>query len=218
MCHKENFNAVQEAIKIAAAEVNRKPREISLVAVSKTQPIDKIEKLISLGQKVFGENKVQEAKKKWGPLKSKYNRLELHLIGALQTNKVKDSLEIFDVYQTLDREKLAKEFCKFYDKILKKIFFIQINIGKEENKSGIMPEDANDFINFCYHDLKMNVKGLMCIPPINEDPVEYFKKIENIGNKHRLEYLSLGMSADYEIGIKAGATHIRVGTKIFGER
>ena len=191
---------------------------VKIVAVSKNHPQSSIISAISSGVKIFGENRVQEALLKFSSLKKTNKDIELHLTGPLQTNKVKDSLEIFDVYQTLDREKLAKEFCKFYDKILKKIFFIQINIGKEENKSGIMPEDANDFINFCYHDLKMNVKGLMCIPPINEDPVEYFKKIENIGNKHRLEYLSLGMSADYEIGIKAGATHIRVGTKIFGER
>ena len=219
MCHKENFNAVQEAIKIAAAEVNRKPREISLVAVSKTQPIDKIEKLISLGQKVFGENKVQEAKKKWGPLKSKYNKLELHLIGALQTNKVKDAVSIFDVIETIDRPKLAVAIAKEMTKQATHLpCYIQVNTGEEKQKAGIYPPETGDFVDYCRNDLALNIVGLMCIPPANDAPALHFSLLATIAERMNLESLSMGMSSDYGTAIKLGATHIRLGTALFGKR
>ena len=219
MCHKENFNAVQEAIKIAAAEVNRKPREISLVAVSKTQPIDKIEKLISLGQKVFGENKVQEAKIKWGPLKSKYNKLELHLIGALQTNKVKDAVSIFDVIETIDRPKLAVALAKEMTKQATHLpCYIQVNTGEEKQKAGIYPSETGDFVDYCRNDLALNIVGLMCIPPANDTPALHFSLLATIAERMNLESLSMGMSSDYGTAIKLGATHIRLGTALFGKR
>ena len=151
-------------------------------------------------------------------LKSSFQDLELHLTGPLQTNKVKNAIKIFDLFQTLDREKLANEFSKHAESIKNKVFFIQVNIGKEKNKSGIFPEEADDFIKYCKQDLKLNIAGLMCIPPINTNPTFYFKNLYNIAKGNNLIHLSMGMSGDYIDGLKCGASYIRVGTLLFGNR
>ena len=193
-------------------------KQVKIVAVSKNHPLSTIENALSFGVRIFGENRVQEAIQKFKPLKEKFIDLELHLTGPLQSNKVKLALSIFDVFQTLDREKLAREFLKFPDLIHKKQFFIQVNIGTESNKSGILPEEATDFINYCRNDLKLNISGLMCIPPQQEDPKPYFLLLKRLAQQNSIACLSMGMSADYKIGILCGTTHIRVGTCLFGER
>lgn len=189
-----------------------------VVSVSKNHSIEAVEHAISEGITVFGENRVQEAIGKFFQIKKKFKNIQLHLTGPLQTNKVKLALSIFDVIQTLDREKLAKEFFKYPDIIKKKIFYIQINIGNEKNKSGILSEEADQFIKYCTNDLKIRVAGLMCIPPISKDPIIFFNELKKIANKNNLSGLSMGMSSDYKQAIESGATIVRVGTKLFGDR
>ena len=172
-----------------------------------------------MGQKVFGENKVQEAKKKCGPLKSRYNKLELHLIGALQTNKVKDAVSIFDVIETIDRPKLAVAIAKEMTKQATHLpCYIQVNTGEEKQKAGIYPSETGDFVDYCRNDLALNIVGLMCIPPANDAPALHFSLLATIAERMNLESLSMGMSNDYETAIKLGATHIRLGTALFGKR
>ena len=191
----------------------------SIIAISKNKPQSLIKEAIDCGIKRFGENRVQEAVSKFTNIKHDSDSdIELHLTGPLQRNKVKEALKIFDVFQTLDRESLAIEFIKHLSPDNKKKFFIQVNIGEEKQKSGISIKDSNEFINYCKHDLKINIIGLMCIPPFIKDPTIYFKKLKEIANKNNLKYLSMGMSSDYKIAIKAGATHIRIGTLLFGDR
>ena len=189
-----------------------------IVAISKNHPIESVKIAISHGIRVFGENRVQEAGEKFTSLKNEIENLKIHLTGPLQTNKVKQALNIFDVFQTLDREKLAREFKKYPEIIKFKKFFIQINIGREINKSGIYPEEANEFIDYCISDLNLNISGLMCIPPVDEDPGLFFENLKKIGSKNKLYKFSMGMSSDYKKGILSGATHIRVGTLLFGSR
>jgi len=189
-----------------------------IVAVSKYHPIESIQEAINSGVRIFGENRVQEAKSKYLKLKDIFKEIELHLTGPLQTNKVKDSLKIFDVFQTLDREKLANEFYKYKENLIEKTFFIQINTGKEISKSGVHIESADEFIKYCLNDLKLPVVGLMCIPPSQESPVYHFSLLRKIAEKNNLKQLSMGMSGDYKDAILEGATHIRVGTALFGSR
>ena len=189
-----------------------------MVAVSKNHSVESIKEAINSGIRIFGENKVQEAEKKFTNLKSTFQNLELHLTGPLQTNKVKNAIKIFDLFQTLDREKLAKEFSKHRESIKNKNFFIQVNIGSEKTKSGILPEIADDFIIYCRQDLKLNITGLMCIPPIDKNPIFYFKNLNDIAKRNNINHLSMGMSNDYVDGLKCGATYIRVGTLLFGNR
>ena len=193
-------------------------KNVKVVAVSKNHSAEAIKTAINYGIRIFGENRVQEAEKKFLNLKSSFQDLELHLTGPLQTNKVKNAIKIFDLFQTLDREKLANEFSKHAESIKNKVFFIQVNIGKETNKSGILPEEADDFIKYCKQDLKLNIAGLMCIPPINTNPMFYFKNLHNIAKRNNLFHLSMGMSGDYIDGLKCGASYIRVGTLLFGNR
>ena len=193
-------------------------KKVKMVAVSKNHSVESIKTAINSGIRIFGENKVQEAEKKFTNLKKTFQNLELHLTGPLQTNKVKNAIKIFDLFQTLDREKLAKEFSKHKESIKNKIFFIQVNIGGEKTKSGILPEIADDFIIYCRQDLKLNIAGLMCIPPIDKDPTFYFKNLNDIAKRNNINHLSMGMSNDYGDGLKCGATYIRVGTLLFGNR
>ena len=193
-------------------------KSVKIVAISKNHPLNSIEVALSAGVRIFGENRVQEALEKFRALKAKYNDIELHLTGPLQSNKVKQALDIFDVFQTLDREKLVRELVKFPEKIHNKQFFIQINIGKENNKRGVMPEDSNDFINYCRHEQNLNISGLMCMPPQYENPKSYFLLLKSIAQNNNINCLSMGMSSDFKSGIICGATHVRVGTYIFGSR
>ena len=193
-------------------------KNVKMVAVSKNHSVESVKTAINSGIRIFGENRVQEAEKKFLDLKKKFQDLELHLTGPLQTNKVKSAIKIFDLFQTLDREKLAKEFSKHKEHIKNKIFFIQVNIGSEKTKSGILPETADDFIIYCRQDLQLNIAGLMCIPPIDKNPTFYFKNLSDIAKRNKIHHLSMGMSNDYVDGLKCGASYIRVGTLLFGNR
>ena len=190
-----------------------------LVAVSKKQYDYNIDKAIECGQRVFGENRVQEALLRWQERIKTDNELELRLIGPLQTNKVKQSLELFNVIETIDREKLAKEIAKNFHKNVKtKSFYIQINTGNESQKSGLDPLQADTFIKYCINDLNLPIVGLMCIPPQDEEPSIHFLLLKKIASRNKLSELSMGMSNDYEEAIKFGATSVRIGSLFFGKR
>ena len=208
-----NIHKYKEIIK----ETKDLGKKTQIIAVSKNHPKELVEDALKHGVRIFGENKVQEAKTKFEDLKAKHPDLELHLTGPLQTNKTKEAIKLFDVFHTLDREKLAKEFVK-QGNIKNKKFFIQVNTGREESKSGIYLEQLDEFIRFCRNDLILNIIGLMCIPPINDQPKNHFSILEKRAKKYNLSHLSMGMSADYIEAIKHNATYIRIGTSLFGKR
>jgi len=211
------FNIVKyQEIKEFIGKSDKKSTKI--ISISKNHPPSAVSEAISFGVRIFGENRVQEAFEKFYEIKKNVLDIELHLTGPLQTNKVKKALDIFDVFQTLDREKLAKEFCKYPQAILNKKFFIQVNIGKEQNKSGIEPENSGEFIRYCKNDLNLNIVGLMCIPPIDQDPKAFFSNLKKISKSSNVKLLSMGMSADFDKAIECGADYIRVGTALFGKR
>ncbi len=190
-----------------------------LVAVSKKQEDYKIDQALESGQKIFGENRVQEAINRWQKRLETYKDLELRLIGPLQTNKVKQSLNLFDVIETIDRERVAIEISKNLNVTSKtKSFYIQVNTGNEPQKSGIDPLEADKFIKYCINDLNLPIVGLMCIPPVWEEPAMHFVLLQKIANRNNLPELSMGMSSDYEDAIKFGATSVRIGSLLFGER
>jgi len=214
-----NFQNVKQNIEKAANIAEREFSSIELIAVGKTFGADKIEPLLRAGHRCFGENRVQEAESKWPDIRKKFRGVELHLIGGLQTNKVRAAVRLFDVIETLDRPRLARVLAKEIALSGKKLtFFIQVNTGNEEQKSGISPNEADAFICFCRDELKLSVSGLMCIPPTNEEPSLHFALLQKIAKRNCLENLSMGMSSDYETAIQFGATHVRVGSAIFGER
>ncbi len=190
-----------------------------LVAVSKKQEDYRVDKILACGQKIFGENRVQEAISRWKKRLETNIDLELRLIGPLQTNKVKQSLNFFNVIETIDREKIAIEISKkFHNKVKTKSFYIQVNTGNEPQKSGIDPLQADTFISYCIKDLNLPITGLMCIPPIHEEPSMHFLLLQKIAFRNNLSELSMGMSSDYEDAIKFGATSIRIGSLLFGKR
>ena len=194
-------------------------RHVELIAVSKTFDAEHIVPLIAAGQRVFGENRVQEAKSKWPALKAQTPDINLHLIGPLQSNKVKDAVELFDVIESLDREKLAVALSKEIDRTEKNLpLFVQVNIGRESQKAGIDPSAALEFVRHCQSDLSLNIVGLMCIPPAAESPGAFFAQLAELRRQAELPYLSMGMSADYQTAIEMGATHVRVGSALFGKR
>ena len=203
------------------SKVNQKIKDYNLqkqpdiIAVSKTFKLDHIMHLINHGHIHYGENKVQEAIQKWDKIKNEKSYLKLHLIGKLQTNKVKFAVKLFDYIHSLDSEKLAKKIASFENRNLK--LFIQVNIGNEEQKSGIDIKDLLDFSKLC-EDLKLNVIGLMCIPPFNEDPTNYFKQMYDLKKKHNFKEMSMGMSSDYISALNYGSTFLRIGSNIFGSR
>jgi pyridoxal phosphate enzyme (YggS family) len=203
----------------AAAESQRDPAGITLVAISKTHGAAAIEAALALGQRVFGENRVQEAQAKYRSLKPRYPDLVLHLVGPLQTNKAKDAVALFDVIETVDRPKLAEALAHAMEKTGRfPACLVQVNIGNEKQKAGIAPEDADEFIKSCRSRWNLPVQGLMCIPPAGENPAPHFSQLAGIARRNGLKQLSMGMSADFEAAIKAGATLVRVGTAIFGPR
>ncbi len=189
-----------------------------IIAISKNHPLESVIEAINQGVYIFGENRVQEAKSKFLKIKEDYPKTELHLTGPLQSNKVKDALSLFDVFHTVDREKIAKEFSKHQDLLKDKKFFVQINTGKEKTKSGIFPEDARDFLIFLRNEIKLPVQGLMCIPPIEDDPKFHFNKLQDLARENNIIDLSIGMSADYEKALPFKPAYIRLGTILFGER
>jgi hypothetical protein len=210
---------VRRRIADAAAEAGRPVSDITLVAVSKTFEPAAIEPVIEAGQRVFGENRVQESKAKWPELKSRFAGITLHLIGPLQSNKAAEAVALFDCIQTLDREKLARVLA---DEIQRQgrapDLFVEINTGEEEQKAGIRPKEADRFIASCRDTYGLKIAGLMCIPPADEEPALHFALLETIAKRNGLRQLSMGMSADFETAIRFGATHVRVGSAIFGER
>ena len=213
-----SLNEITNRIQQAGIEFSRKPDEVKLIAVSKVQPNERIEAVLEQGHRVFGENRVQEAQPKWSAFKEKYEDVELHIIGPLQTNKTRVAMDIADSIHTLDRLKLAKNIARIAQEIGKcPELFVQVNTGEEPQKSGIFPRDTQTFIKEC---LSMNlpIVGLMCIPPINEEASLHFALLRNIAEDCGLGGLSMGMSSDFEKAISFGATHIRVGSAIFGER
>ncbi len=192
--------------------------EPKIIVVTKNRPISSVFQAIDFGIRFFAENRLQEAISKFVEVKKKYSDIELHMTGPMQTNKVKKSLEIFDVFHTLDREKLALEFNKQISNLSprhQKSFFIQVNTGDESQKSGISINNLKDFANYCIKDLNINVVGLMCIPPINDDAEKHFILLKNLAKKNNLYKLSMGMSADYKTALECGATHIRIGSILF---
>jgi pyridoxal phosphate enzyme (YggS family) len=210
------INKIKDVHKNSSFNTSETP---TLIAVSKKQEEYKINDALLCGQKFFGENRVQEAMQRWESRLKIHNDLELRLIGPLQTNKVKQALKLFDVIETLDREKLAKEIkSNINDKTKTKSFYIQINTGDETQKSGINVLEADNFINYCKNDLALPISGLMSIPPANEEPAMHFSLLKKIAYRNNLQKLSMGMSNDFEEAIKFGATSLRIGSMFFGER
>ncbi|MFN4353931.1 YggS family pyridoxal phosphate-dependent enzyme [Parvibaculum sp.] len=210
---------IRGRIEAAAREAGRDPRDVTLVAVSKTFGEEAILPLIGAGQRVFGENRVQEAAAKWPALRTRFPDIELHLIGPLQTNKLDDALALFDVFHTLDREKLALALVKAREKgkAMPRLF-VQVNTGEEKQKAGVMPQEADAFLARCREDWQLEIEGLMCIPPADEEPALHFALIDKIARRNGVAKLSMGMSGDFETAVRLGATHVRVGSALFGAR
>lgn len=203
----------------AARAAGRDPAGVCLVAVSKTHPAEAIEAAIHAGQFTFGENRVQEAQQKFPPLKVAHPALELHLVGPLQTNKVRDAVALFDVIQTLDREGLAEALVRERQKVGRcPRLYVQVNTGEEEQKAGLAPQDVLPFIERCRGEWDLKVQGLMCIPPVDDPPALHFALLEKLAREAGLRELSMGMSSDFEVAIAMGATCVRVGSAIFGAR
>jgi len=214
-----NLMLINQKIEASLKGTNRQKDDVKLIAVSKVQPVEKIEAALVEGHRLFGENRVQEAALKWPALKIKYPDAKLHLIGPLQTNKVKDAITLFDVIETLDRLKLAEEIKKQSDKKgLDIACYVQVNTGEEQQKAGVFPAEAEKFVKHCQDTVGLNIKGLMCIPPANEEPALHFSLLGEIAGRLNLPILSMGMSDDFETAIAFGATHIRIGSSIFGKR
>ena len=210
-----NLVSIKNILKIKNIELNK----IKIIAVSKTFPIKEILPLINHGQIHFGENKVQEAIEKWQEIKKDFKHLQLHMIGKLQTNKVKFVVPLFDYIHSLDSLKLANKISEEQKKMKKRLkIFIQINIGNEEQKNGIHEANLDEFYKKCVNELELDIVGLMCLPPSNEDTTRYFVKMNNLAQKINVKELSMGMSNDYVDAAKYGATYLRIGSKIFGNR
>lgn len=215
---QSNIKAIQTGIDDACAYAGLPRQTPKLIAVSKVQPTERVVAALEAGQRVFGENRLQEAEERWCRLKPKYEKLELHLIGGLQTNKAAKAVALFDVIQTLDRIKLAKILASEMEKQGKNLpVYIQVNTGKEPQKGGCMPEDLAALVDTA-RALNLNVIGLMCIPPAGGDTSLHFALLKKLAKRHGIERLSMGMSGDYALAAAMGATDIRVGTAIFGER
>ena len=216
-----NLTAVLARIAAARKAAVQPADETRLVAVSKTHGPERILPVLEAGHRLFGENRVQEAKAKWPELRAAYPDIELHLIGPLQTNKLRDALEIFDAIQTLDRLRLAEALKAALEKRAHERplqLFVEVNTGEEAQKAGVAPRETEDFVRQCRDAMRLPVVGLMCIPPANEPPAPHFALLRKLASTCGLKYLSMGMSADFETAIRFGATHVRVGTAIFGER
>jgi len=214
-----NLAAVEARIAAAAEAAGRAPADITLVAISKTHDAGRIAPAIAAGQRVFGENRVQEAAAKWPPLQAATPGIALHLVGPLQTNKVAQAVALFDVIETVDRPRLARALAAEMAKTGRRPgCFVQVNTGEEPQKAGVTPAEADAFIETCRDELDLPLIGLMCIPPIDEEPALHFALLAKIARRHGLAGLSMGMSADFEIAVRFGATHVRVGGAIFGPR
>jgi pyridoxal phosphate enzyme (YggS family) len=215
----ENLKAVLARIEAARNAAIAPAKEIRLVAVSKGHGAERILPVLEAGQSCFGENRVQEAKTKWPELRARFPQIELHLIGPLQTNKVREAVDLFDAIHSLDREKLAEALKAELTRSPKPLqLFVEVNTGEEAQKTGIAPKDTVSFVRHCRDNLELPVFGLMCIPPLGEPPALHFALLRKLARESGLSLLSMGMSDDFETAIRFSATHIRIGTAIFGER
>jgi PLP dependent protein len=210
---------VRQHIAAAARAAGRDPAAVTLVAVSKTHGADRVRELLDAGQRVFGENRVQEAEEKFPALKAGYPDLKLHLIGPLQTNKAREAVALFDVIESVDRERLAATLAKEMARGGRRPdCYIQVNTGEEPQKAGVLPAEVDAFVAACCDTHKLPIMGLMCIPPVDEEPAPHFALLAKMAARNGLATISMGMSADYETAIRLGATHVRVGTALFGQR
>ncbi|WP_336276666.1 YggS family pyridoxal phosphate-dependent enzyme [Bartonella sp. CB178] len=215
----EAWKKLQTDIAETCKDSHRSPEEVQLLAVSKTVPADNIVPLLQAGQSLFAENRVQEAAEKWTHLRQRFHPIELHLIGHLQSNKTAQAVKIFDIIQTIDREKIAKCLAEEMQKQEKYLpCYVQVNIGLEPQKSGVAPQDVVSFVDRCKKHYGLNVVGLMAIPPIQENPGPYFALLAKLAKKASLQKLSMGMSSDFKIAIQFGSNVLRIGSAIFGER
>jgi PLP dependent protein len=215
----ERLADVRRRMAEAARAAARDPASVTLVAVSKTHGAERVRDLLRAGHRVFGENRVQEAERKFPALKAEYPDLELHLVGPLQTNKARDAVALFDVIQSVDRERLAATLAREMARAGRRPdCYIQVNTGEEPQKAGVLPDDVDAFVAACRDSHELPVVGLMCIPPVDEEAALHFALLAKMAARNGLTNLSMGMSADYEIAIRLGATHVRVGTALFGER
>ena len=215
----ERLRVVRDEVARAAAEAGRTPDDVTLVAVSKTFGAEEIEPVLAAGQRVFGENRVQEAKAKWPLLRERYPDVELHLIGPLQSNKAREAVALFDAIHTVDRPSLCAALAKEIERQNRRPrLFVEVNTGAEPQKAGILPENTDAFVRECRDTYGLQIEGLMCIPPFEEAPAPHFALLAKIARRNGLPLLSMGMSADFATAIKFGATHVRVGSAIFGSR
>lgn len=213
------LQTAQAQIAKACQALRRAPQDIALMAVSKTQPAEAITPLLVAGHRLFGENRVQEAQTKWPALREAFPDVKIHLIGPLQTNKVRDAVQLFDGIDSVDRPRLAEALADEMARQGRTLpVLIQVNTGEEPQKAGIPPRDADAFITTCRGDLGLDVRGLMCVPPLDEEPAPHFALLREISRRHHLGVLSMGMSGDFETALEFGATHLRLGTALFGTR
>ena len=215
----ERLIAIRSEIKELLIKNKSQNKDPNIIIVCKTFSMDKILPLIDAGHVHFGENKVQEAELKWKEVKEKHPNIKLHMVGKLQTNKVKTALNVFDYIHSVDNYRLGEKIVKYEKELNKKIkTFVQVNVGEESQKSGISPKNVNQFVDYCRDTLCLNIIGLMCLPPINDNPEKYFLHLNQLRNQTDLCHLSMGMSDDYQTAIKCGSTFLRIGSKILGER
>jgi pyridoxal phosphate enzyme (YggS family) len=215
----DHLAEVNRRIAEAAKAAGRAPADVTLVAVSKTHGADRVREVLEAGHRIFGENRVQEAEQKFPALKADYPDLELHLIGPLQTNKAREAVALFDVIHSVDRERLAATLAKEMERAGKRpTCFIQVNTGEESQKAGILPAELDGFVAACRDGHKLPIVGLMCIPPVDEEPALHFALLAKMAKRNGLAEVSMGMSADYETAVRLGATHVRVGSALFGAR
>ena len=216
MSRYQNFLS---SLEVSLRSANRSLQDIELIAVSKKKSATDIQKVIEEGHLSFGENQIQEIENKWPDLKKLNSNIDLHFIGSIQSRKVEQILKHCEVIHSIDRKKIVKKFAELeVSGDIKRKYFIQINTGNESQKSGVLFNEADEFILDCKSNYNLNIVGLMCLPPIDEDPRNHFSKLADLAKKFNLNYLSMGMSGDYQVALECGATHIRIGTHIFGER
>jgi pyridoxal phosphate enzyme (YggS family) len=216
---KVNLRVVRARIDRASHDAGRQPAETQLVCVSKNFGIDSLQGALEAGQRVFGENRVQEAEEKWTALRPRYPEIELHLIGPLQSNKAEAAVELFDVIETVDRPKIARAIASAMQRQGKKPrLFVQVNVGAEPQKAGVAPADLGDLLELCRNQLELDIEGLMCIPPVDQLVSPHFALLRRLADEFGLRNLSMGMSDDFELAIQLGASYVRVGSAIFGAR
>lgn len=216
----QNLAAVLETIAKTARQVEREPEDVTLVAVSKRQPGDRVDALLAAGHRVFGENRVQEAQARWSERRTTHRDVKLHLVGPLQSNKARDAVALFDVIETLDRPSLAAALRSAIDASDRPApqLYVQVNTGQEPQKAGVAPHDAPAFIDACRTEFGLQIDGLMCIPPVDEEPALHFALLADLARRCEAPLLSMGMSGDYETAVRFGATSVRVGSALFGPR